>query len=192
LLGKSFTKNNICVSIPIEEKTADKIPVAETLNILNCSNMKNLVKTGMTCLVLTLCLIKSSAQTNSFKQSQANKKQLFQHLPERVNAQISSLTALFNQPLGKSITINVSNDFVFEGMIVSAVSKFNNDLQNVVIKSTSHIGARLTFSKSKKEDGTFNYAGRIISPEHADCFVIIQEKGQYYFQKQITERVIIE
>jgi hypothetical protein len=154
--------------------------------------MKNLVKTGMICLVLTLCLIKSSAQTNSFKQSQPNKKQLFQHLPEKVNAKISSLTDLFNQPVGKSITINVSNDFVFEGLVVSAVSKFNNDLQSVVVKSTSHAGARLTFSKSKSEDGTFNYVGRIISPEHADCFVIVQEKGQYYFQKQITERVIIE
>jgi hypothetical protein len=154
--------------------------------------MKNLVKAGATCLVLTLCLIKSSAQTNSFKQSQSNKQQLFKHLPERVNVQISNLTALLNQPVGKNISITVTNDFVFEGQVISAVSKFNNDLQSVVIKSTSHAGARLTFSKSKNEDGTFNYAGRIISPEHADCFVIVQEKGQYYFQKQNTERVVIE
>jgi hypothetical protein len=180
------------MSIPIEEKATDKIPVAEILNILNCSNMKNLVKAGMTCLVLTLCLVKASAQTNSFKQSQSNKQQLFKHLPERVNAQIGNLTALFNQPVGKTISITVSNDFVFEGQVVSAVSKFNDDLQSVVVKSTSHAGARLTFSKSKNEDGTFKYVGRIISPEHTDCFVIVQEKGQYYFQKQITERVIIE
>jgi hypothetical protein len=154
--------------------------------------MKNLVKAGMTCLVLTLCLVKASAQTNSFKQSQSNKPQMFQRLPERVNVQINNLTALLNQPVGKNISIAVADDFVFEGQIVSAVSKFNNDLQSIVIKSTSHAGARLTFSKSKKEDGTFSYIGRIISPEHADCFVIVQEKGQYYFQKQITERVIIE
>lgn len=154
--------------------------------------MKNLVKTGMMCLVLTMCLIKSPAQTNSFKQSQSNKQQLFKHLPERVNTQISNLTALFNQPVGKTISITVSNDFVFEGQVISAVSKFNNDLQSVVVKSTSHAGARLTFSKSKNEDGTFNYIGRIISPEHADCLVIVKEKGQYYFQKQITERIILE
>ena len=113
-----------------------------------------------------------------------NRPSLFQNLPEKISCRINDLSALLDSEIGRNISFLFSGTLSFEGVISSVASKFDNTLQSVVVRSTNFPGAALSFSKIKKEDGTFSYVGRILSFQHGDAYEINQENGQYFFVKK--------
>ncbi len=85
---------------------------------------------------------------------------------------MDNISDLFNGEIGSSISLNLSGDesLRFNGDVVSVVSKYENTIQSVVVRSTNYSGARLTVSKITDANGNISYTGRIISMQHGDLF----------------------
>jgi len=145
--------------------------------------MKNLVK-GIICLSLFLICQQSNAQTPPVREPDMNRPSLFQNLPNKISCRINDLSALLESETGKPVSFSFVNNLNFQGVVSSVASKSDNTLNSVVIRSTNFPGAALSFSRIKKEDGTFSYVGRIISFQHGDAYEISLENGQYYFVKK--------
>ena len=145
--------------------------------------MKNLVK-GIICLSLFLICQQSNAQTPPVREPDMNRPSLFQNLPNKISCRINDLSALLESETGKPVSFSFVNNLNFQGVVSSVASKSDNTLNSVVIRSTNFPGAALSFSRIKKEDGTFSYVGRIISFQHGDAYEISLENGQYYFFKK--------
>ena len=145
--------------------------------------MKNLVK-GIICLSLFLICQQSNAQTPPVREPDVNRLSLFQNLPNKISCRINDLSALLESETGKPVSFSFVNNLNFQGIVSSVASKSDNTLSSVVIRSTNFPGAALSFSRIKKEDGSFSYVGRIISFQHGDAYEIGLENGQYYFIKK--------
>ena len=145
--------------------------------------MKNLVK-GIICLSLFVICQQSNAQTPPVREPDMNRPSLFQNLPNKISCRINDLSALLESETGKPVSFSFVNNLNFQGVVSSVASKSDNSLNSVVIRSTNFPGAALSFSRIKKEDGTFSYVGRIISFQHGDAYEISLENGQYYFFKK--------
>ena len=145
--------------------------------------MKNLLK-GIICLSLFLICQQSSAQKPPVREPDMNRPSLFQNLPGKISCRINDLSALLQSETGKAISFSLVDNLNFQGVVSSVASKSDNSLNSVVIRSTNFPGAALSFSRIKKEDGTFSYVGLIISFQHGDAYEINLENGQYYFVKK--------
>ena len=145
--------------------------------------MKNLVK-GIICLSLFLICQQSNAQTPPVREPDMNRPSLFQNFPNKISCRINDLSALLESETGKPVSFSFVNNLNFLGVVSSVASKSDNTLNSIVIRSTNFPGAALSFSRIKKEDGTFSYVGRIISFQHGDAYEIGLENGQYYFVKK--------
>ena len=143
--------------------------------------MKNL-RTSFLCACITVCSLGSTAQqqdhTIPINQPNLNKPKLFQALPDNVPVSIDNLATLLKTPMGSTVGINLSDKvtFLFEGKVTSAVSKYNNTLQSVVINSTNYLGAQLTLSGISNRDGSISYTGRIVSFAHGDLFELKKQQ----------------
>jgi len=113
-----------------------------------------------------------------------NRPTLFQNLPNKISCRINDLSALLESEIGQPVSFSLADNLSFKGVVSSVASKFDNTLVSVVIRSTNFAGAALSFSKITKEDGTYNYVGRIISFQHGDAYEIRLENGQYFFVKK--------
>ena len=113
-----------------------------------------------------------------------NRPTLFQNLPNKISCRVNDLSALLESEIGQPVSFSLADNLSFKGVVSSVASKFDNTLVSVVIRSTNFAGAALSFSKITKEDGTYNYVGRIISFQHGDAYEIRLENGQYFFVKK--------
>jgi hypothetical protein len=112
-----------------------------------------------------------------------NKPKLFADLPQKMTLKLSEMENMFAFNMGASVTVQATDKMIFQGTIVSKSDANNSGLQSVVIRSTSRIGATLTFTRTTNADGSFNYIGRIMSRDHGDAYEITKENGIYIFQK---------
>jgi len=145
--------------------------------------MKNRAK-GLLCLSFFFICLQSNAQTPPVREPDMNRPSLFQNLPDKINCRINDLSALLESEIGKPVSFSLANNLSFQGVVSSVASKFDNTLLSVVIRSTNFPGAALSFSRIRKDDGTYSYVGRIISFQHGDAYEISLENGQYYFVKK--------
>lgn len=145
--------------------------------------MKNL-KTGIICLLFILACTAAEAQSDLVREPDNNRPSLFQQLPQRLNCRLSNLQSLLHAQTGQQVNINIADNLVFQGVVSSVANRENGKIGSVVIRSTNFKGAALSFSKIINEDGSIQYAGRIISFQHGDAYEIQFEKGQYVFIKK--------
>lgn len=150
--------------------------------------MKNL-RTIAACISITLYSLGSSAQTGNtvpVNEPNYNKTKLFQGLPEKIQVSKDNLSSLFSEQVGRTVSLDLSNDesFLFTGDVVSTVSKYENSIQSVVIRSTNFPGARLTVSKITDANGNISYTGRIISMQHGDLFELKNDNNQLVLVKR--------
>ena len=145
--------------------------------------MKNLIK-GLICLSIFFICQRSNAQTPPVREPDMKRPSLFQNFPDKISCRISDLSDLLESEVGKPVSLYLTNNLNFQGVVSSVASKFDNSLRSVVVRSTNFAVAALSFSKITKEDGTASYVGRIISFQHGDAYEISLENGQYYFVKK--------
>ncbi|HUQ96659.1 MAG TPA: hypothetical protein VM010_03270, partial [Chitinophagaceae bacterium] len=80
----------------------------------------NLLKTGMICLLLSLCTYNTFAQQPTLtRASYSEKPELFHDLPQRMPLNMPALTQLLQRSLGERIMVPLANGFVFTGVVVS-------------------------------------------------------------------------
>jgi len=158
--------------------------------------MKNL-RIPVLCACITLCSLFSAAQDQKVivNEPNYNKPRLFDNLPEVIPVSIENLNGLVNTKTGTAISTTLSSDArtaPFEGNVVSSVSKYENKVQTVVIKSTNYNGATLYISKVITDDGTIKYNGRLMSFQHGDVYVLQQKDDGFVLVKKNYNDVINE
>lgn len=136
--------------------------------------MKNL-RTAAVCLSVLLGSLCSSAQTGEtvpINEPNYNRVLLFQDKPAELPLSKELFTSLLSAPVGRTVSVSLSEEtgFRFEGEVVSAVSKYNNTIQSVVLRSSNFHGARLTLTKTTAADGSISYSGRLLSMQHGDLY----------------------
>lgn len=149
--------------------------------------MKNL-RTIALCVSILFYSLCSSAQKTSIpiNEPDYNKSKLFQDLPDNIPVSMDILTSLFGSPVGRSVNLNLSDKstFQFEGDVVSSVSKYENTIQSVVIRSTNLNGARLTISRITDASGNISYTGRILSMQHGDMYELKNINNEFVLVKR--------
>ena len=154
--------------------------------------MKNLL-TIVCCLCLSLYSIRSSAQQNDapVNKPDLNKPRLFKLSPQKISIQTDEITGLLSTAVGEPILLNLPS-FRFEGNVISAISKYENKIQTVVIRSSNFEGATLTISRITDEAGNIKYAGRIISMKSGDLYELKQVENGFALVKNDYNRVVVE
>jgi hypothetical protein len=149
--------------------------------------MKTL-KTITACALFSLSFFYSGAQEELRINNEPdyNKPKLFADLPQKMNLTVSDMESLFDLPVGTPVMAKLTKNFPFKGIIVSRSGDAGTTVRSVVIKSTTNtrLGAVFTFTKIRKEDGSFVYGGRILSRESSDAYEIVKEKDEYVLQKK--------
>lgn len=158
--------------------------------------MKNL-RTTVICVFITVCSFYSAAQDPKviINEPNYNKPRLFDNLPEVIPVSIDNLNGLINTKAGIRINTSFSTDtktVPFEGNVVSSVSKYEDKVQTVVIKSTNYNGATLYISRVITGDGTIKYNGRLMSFQHGDLYVLQQKDAGFVLVKKNYYDVINE
>lgn len=149
--------------------------------------MKNL-RTAALCVCLPLFSLCASAQTGDvhLNEPNLNKPKLFQSLPDVIPVKMNNITSLFGAEVGRPVSLSISDatNFQFEGSIVSSVSKYDNAVQSIVIRSTNYPGAGFTISKITDASGSISYTGRIISMQHGDLYELKNDNNQFVLVKR--------
>lgn len=152
--------------------------------------MKHLTK-GFICLsVLFTCYFASAQKATLPTQNVNSKPKLFRNIPEKINVSLNNLLPVINMQKGQAASLTLSDRFVFKGTVISSVSKYDDALKTVVIKSPEFDGANLSFSQIKNPDGSVTYRGRIMNFQYGDCFELKNDNGQYYFVKKNLNDII--
>lgn len=130
--------------------------------------------------------LSSFAQTEKIPLNEPdyNKPKLFNDLPEKMKLNLSDMEGLFSYTPGKEVSVRASDNFLFEGVVVSVSDEKEASLRSVVINSSNRPGALLTFTRTVNSEGTVKYLGRIISRRNGDAFDITQEDGVYILKKK--------
>jgi hypothetical protein len=137
---------------------------------------------------ISLCSLCTFAQSGviPINEPDYNKPKLFQSLPDIIPVNMEIIMTLFGSPVGLLVSLNLSAvaSFRFEGKVVSSVSKYENSLQSIVIRSTNYIGARLTVSRLTDVTGNISYTGRMISKQHGDLYELKNVNNQFVLLKR--------
>ena len=149
--------------------------------------MKNL-RTAALCVSISLYSLSSVAQTGDIpiNEPNLNKPKLFQNLPDIIPVKMNNITVLMGAEVGRPVSLSLSDAtvFQFEGIIVSSVSKYENTIQSIVIRSTNFPGATLTVSRITDDTGHISYIGRMLSMQHGDMFELKNENSQFLLVKR--------
>lgn len=149
--------------------------------------MKNLKFLGL-CLICFIVSARVSAQTKvPINEPDTKKPKLFAELPDRIPVNLSEINSLFNgtTEAGRQVHVGFGEKQAgLNGNIISDISKYNNKIRTLIIRSSNFSGATLTLSSFTQPDGTVSYSGRIISFKHGDLFELEKQGEQYVLVKK--------
>ncbi len=153
--------------------------------------MKKL-KSSIICLLLSTLCFNAVAQIHGSSKLDYEKPELFADLPKKIELTIAALESLLDLPSGHGVNLPLGRYITLQGIIISKSDVDDNNVKTIVIKSNNRKGATLTFTRIRKEDGSFSYSGRMLSYNHSDAFEIVFEKGQYFLTKKKSLDMINE
>jgi hypothetical protein len=140
---------------------------------------------------LLLVLLLSLTYVASFSQkTDAQKPKLFANYPETIDLSKNTLQNTFNATQGQDITVAFSDNFHFQGTVLSNEVKYAN-LQCVIIQSAAFGNSIFQLSKLTNDDNTITYTGRIINPDAFDGYQVKKDNNNNYtFQKFETKNIL--
>lgn len=146
--------------------------------------MKTISKLLVWCLLLSISVYSHAQVTKS------SRPELFSNFSANIPASVNELDKAFAIKPGSSIQFNFANKFLFNGIILSSVQKYNN-LSSVIIRSSLLQNALLSISKRINDDNSITYVGRIINEKFSDGYELKKDDaGNYSFNKIKTEDLI--
>lgn len=150
--------------------------------------MKNLFTIALSCSLslFSFCVFAQSGDIVPVNEPNHNKSKLFESLPDNIPVNMDNVSSLFTAQVGRTVSLDLSFDqaFRFEGEIVSIVSKYENKIQSVIVRSTNYNEARLIISKITDAKGSISYTGRILSMQHGDLFELKNINNQLVLEKR--------
>lgn len=146
--------------------------------------MKNL-RLQMLCICITLLNLCAGAQESYFlaPKQDLKKPKIFTNLPERIKVDMLQLNALIERQTGNTTSVSATTDdraVQFDGNILFSVSDPQSKLKSVMLNLPAFNGARFTLTQLTNDDGTKEYAGRILSFQHGDAYQL-EKQGDVYF-----------
>lgn len=108
---------------------------------------------------------------------------LFNNFPEKFICLTAALQNIFTETINNSISADLNNQLHIDGVVLEKVSVTSQQL-SINIRCTNFQNALFNISRITQKDGSYKYAGRIVSPAHGDVLLLWEEKGQYSFIKQ--------
>ena len=158
--------------------------------------MKNLRTITLSCsfLFFSFCVIAQSGDFVPINEPSYNKSKLFQNLPDNIPVNMDNITGLFSAQVGRMVSLDLSLDqaFRFDGEIISIVSKYENKIQSVIVRSSNYNEARLIISKITDAKGIISYTGRILSMQHGDLFELKNINSQLILEKRKFNDLVSE
>ncbi len=144
-----------------------------------------IIKPAFALCVIVFCTVTSNAQILS-----STKPLLFSNSAATFQANTAELDKAFNVKAGSSIQLNLANNFVFTGVVLSSVQRYAN-LSSIIIKSPLLHNTLLSVSKRINDDNSVTYVGRILNESYADGYELKKSSdGNYTFHKIKTEDLI--
>jgi hypothetical protein len=158
--------------------------------------MKNL-RTTVLCVCISLSGLTAFAQINDVppvRETDYNKPKQFAAFPQEISISSDIINAMFNTSVGAGVEFSFgsSNPLRFAGEVISTVSKYENSVRSVIIRSSNFTGARLIITKIVNENGGISYTGRILSKEHGDVYELKQLNDSYVWVKKNYHEAINE
>lgn len=152
-----------------------------------------LLKTAAFCVLLSLCYAPASAQPHHLtKEGDLKKTELFSDLPQRMDWNSHLFSQLLDKEVGERVSVPLTSSFTFLGVVVSKSSAADVRSKTVVLKSGDRDGAALTVTGVRKENGTYQYSGRMLSLKHSDAFELVEEGGRFALQKRRLDDLVSE
>ena len=152
-----------------------------------------ILKTGLLCLLLSLCAARASAQViGASRHGTLKKPELFHDLPRRMDINAQSLAPLFRKEIGEDVMMPLASGFTLAGVVVSKSSTAEMQYKTVVIRSTNRPGATLTITGVRSKDGSIQYSGRMLSLKHSDAYEMKNEGGQLALEKKDLADLVSE
>ncbi len=148
--------------------------------------MRNLF-TLLLCLCITFISVDVSAQDNlPVRQPDLNRPKLFTNLPERIKVDVSQLFSIMDKQRGSTASVQAAETQAirFDGDILFSVTDEASHLKSVMLNLSMFPGARLTVTQLTHPNGSTEYAGRILSFQHGDAYVLEKENDGYYLIKK--------
>jgi hypothetical protein len=124
-------------------------------------------------------------------QHPVEKPSLFNQLPDKFICPLSTLQNIFASGLNNRLSTDLGNQLHIEGIVLAKVAVTAQQL-SINIRCTNFQNALLNISRLSQPDGSFKYAGRIVSPNHGDVLLLWEENGQYSFIKQKQLLTMVE
>ncbi len=138
--------------------------------------------------LLLLCTL--STVTVSSQIIGNSKPKQFDAFPGIINCTESELGRVFASSEGQNISLSLSNDFSFAGVVTSNMVKYSN-LQSAVIKSPTYNNSVFNISKRVNADNSITYVGHIINLNYFDGYELRRNTaGIYQLIKIETDKVI--
>ncbi len=139
---------------------------------------------------LLLCTLIFFSFTSNAQILSSNKSSLFTGVASSFKTAISELDKAFLVKEGSAIQLQLSNNFIFSGTILSSVQRYGK-LSSIIIKSASLHNTLLALSKRINDDNSITYVGRILNESYADGYELKKNiDGTYAFNKIKSEDLI--
>jgi hypothetical protein len=140
--------------------------------------MKNL-RVSMLCMCIALLHLCAVAQDSHplAPKTNVNKPKIFNSLPERIKVDMLQLDALIEKQTGNNTTVETLADnqsLRFDGTVLFAVTDAQSKLKSIMF----------TLTQLTHADGTKEYAGRILSFQHGDAYLLERDKEDYFLIKK--------
>ena len=143
------------------------------------------VKRTMLLFVLCLTTAAVTAQSTNLPRTAAFSKQA-----ESMLLAESTLSNAMLFTKGQQASIQLGDDFIFPGEVVSNDQVYHN-LQTIILRSPAFNNALLQISKQTNEDKSVSYAAHIFGNKSTDGFELKKSAdGKYVFQKFETDIIL--
>jgi len=120
----------------------------------------------------------------------APKPKIFSNFPNVIALSETTLRNAFTAIDGQDISLQLSSNFNFSGVVISNEIKYSN-LRSIVIKSGNYNDAIFHLSEVTNDDNSLSYVGRILNSNAFDGFEIKKDAtGKYSFHKFETQRIL--
>ncbi|GAA4319495.1 hypothetical protein [Flaviaesturariibacter amylovorans] len=143
------------------------------------------VKTFLCALLLLGASVGARAQKEApLREPDLNKPKLFADLPAALPVSESLLAALLDLPVGKAITVPVSDRFRLEGTVVSRSDAADTCVRSVVLRSSVRGGAAFSLSRVCRPGGGYDWNARMLGYNGGDALELVSENGRYLLVKR--------
>ena len=135
-----------------------------------------------------LAALLSVSSLASFAQMNDRRPQLYSSRPQSINIDKSIFGNVLDAVEGKEISIHLSEDFTFNGTVISNQKKYNS-LHTVMVRSNENATSIMQITLIK-ENNNISYSGRIINSNAADGYELKNNNGAYSLQKFETLKLL--